>query len=76
MKFLLILIAIFTAFMGLGLAHAQEENIVLLYKFDQDTEETAVDLSGKGNDGAMIENRPPGKPILCGERSKNGIKTA
>lgn len=63
MKFLLILSAIVTVSLGFGLAHAQEENIVLLYKFDEDMGDTAVDLSGKGNDGVITDAEwtPDGK---------------
>ena len=63
MKFLLSLVVIVTVFMGLGLAYAQEENMVLLYKFDENTGDTAKDLSGKGNDGVIADAEwvPDGK---------------
>ncbi|MFC1719173.1 LamG domain-containing protein [Candidatus Poribacteria bacterium] len=63
MKFLLNLVVVVIIFIGLGMAYAQEENMVLLYKFDEKTGDTARDLSGKGNDGAIIDAEwvPEGK---------------
>ncbi len=63
MKLLLNLVVVVAIFIGLGLAHAQEENMVLLYTFDEKTGDTAKDLSGKGNDGVIVDAQwvPDGK---------------
>ena len=57
MKFLSFLIGVTIIFASLNLesAYAQQENIVLLYTFDEDTGAVAKDLSSKGNDGAITD---------------------
>lgn len=57
MRFLLRLfgVTVLLVCLSLGIAYAQEEGIVLLYKFDEKTEDTAKDLSGLGNDGIITD---------------------
>ena len=57
MKFARLLAAVTVMLVSLGLVsvYAQMENTVLLYSFDQDTGDTAVDLSGTGNDGMIAD---------------------
>jgi hypothetical protein len=63
MRFLLILVVFVSIFISFGLIYAQEANMVLLYKFDEKTGDTAKDLSGKGNDGIIVDAEwvPDGK---------------
>ncbi|MFC1718849.1 LamG domain-containing protein [Candidatus Poribacteria bacterium] len=63
MRFLLSLVVAVAVSIGWGMAYAQEEGMVLLYKFDEKTGDTAKDLSGAGNDGAIVDAEwvPDGK---------------
>ena len=55
MKSLLALAAIVIMSISSGVTYGQDESIVLLYKFDEETGDTARDLSGKGKDGIIVD---------------------
>jgi hypothetical protein len=63
MNSLLTVAVVVIMFMSLGMTYAQEGNIVLLCKFDEEAGDTAKDLSGKGNDGVIVDAEwvPDGK---------------
>ena len=58
MRILTYLLAIAVAVMtiGMGVAYAQNDKIVLLYKFDDEVEGTVKDVSGQGNHGTVTDS--------------------